>query len=77
MKEVAHLFKHQLSHKRYLTNLDNLSYIPEGLLLFGVTTHYTIEKVQFKLTYSVKNGRHWKENIEFQVVIEFKPYLFR
>lgn len=67
---VAHVFKHQLSHKKIFNNLDNLSYI-QRTSFRGNDTLYN-EKVQFKLTYPVKNGRH-KENIEFQVVINLSP----
>lgn len=56
--------------KKTFNNLDNLSYI-QRTSFRGNDTLY-IEKVQFKLTYPVKNGRH-KENIEFQVVINLSP----
>ncbi len=56
--------------KKIFNNLDNLSYI-QRTSFRGNDTLYN-EKVQFKLTYSVKNGRH-KENIEFQVVINLSP----
>ena len=47
--------------KKIFNNLDNLSYI-QRTSFRGNDTLYN-EKVQFKLTYPVKNGRH-KENIE-------------
>ncbi len=56
--------------KKIFNNLDNLSYI-QRTSFPGNDTLYN-EKVQFKLTYPVKNGRH-KENIEFQVVINLSP----
>lgn len=56
--------------KKIFNNLDNLSYI-QRTSFRGNDTLYN-EKVQFKLTYPVKNGRH-KENIEFQVVINLSP----
>lgn len=67
---MAHVFKHQLSHKKIFNNLDNLSYI-QRTSFRGNDTLYN-EKVQFKLTYPARNGRH-KENIEFQVVINLSP----
>ncbi len=59
--------------KKIFNNLDNLSYI-QRTSFRGNDTLYN-EKVQFKLTYPVKNGRH-KENIEFQVVINLSPIYF-
>ena len=60
--------------KKIFNNLDNLSYI-QRTSFRGNDTLYN-EKVQFKLTYPARNGRH-KENIEFQVVINLSPiYLF-
>ncbi|EEX2516433.1 putative protein YneK [Escherichia coli] len=56
--------------KKIFNNLDNLSYI-QRTSFRGNDTLYN-EKVQFKLTYPVKNGRH-KENIVFQVVINLSP----
>ena len=51
--------------KKIFNNLDNLSYI-QRTSFRGNDTLYN-EKVQFKLTYPARNGRH-KENIEFQVI---------
>ena len=56
--------------KKIFNNLDNLSYIQRTTFRDNDTLYN--EKVQFKLTYPVKNGRH-KENIEFQVVINLSP----
>lgn len=56
--------------KKIFNNLDNLSYI-QRTSFRGSDTLYN-EKVQFKLTYPARNGRH-KENIEFQVVINLSP----
>ncbi|EMQ5083992.1 putative protein YneK [Escherichia coli] len=56
--------------KKIFNNLDNLSYI-QRTSFRGNDTLYN-EKVQFKLTYPARNGRH-KENIEFQVVINLSP----
>ncbi|HGU2395136.1 TPA: putative protein YneK, partial [Escherichia coli] len=47
--------------KKIFNNLDNLSYIQRSSFR-GNDTLYN-EKVQFKLTYPARNGRH-KENIE-------------
>ncbi len=55
--------------KKIFNNLDNLSYIQRTFS--GNDTLYN-EKVQFKLIYPARNGRH-KENIEFQVVINLSP----
>lgn len=67
---MAYVFKYQLSHKKIFNKLDNLSYI-QRTSFRGNDTLYN-EKVQFKLTYPDRNGRH-KENIEFQVVINLSP----
>ncbi|HHH3155919.1 TPA: putative protein YneK, partial [Escherichia coli] len=56
--------------KKIFNNLDNLSYI-QRTSFRGNDTLYN-EKVQFKLIYPARNGRH-KENIEFQVVINLSP----
>ncbi|XPE53357.1 putative protein YneK [Shigella flexneri] len=45
-------------------------------LSFGANDTLYNQKVEFKLTYPVKNGRH-KENIQFLGGNKFKPYLFR
>ena len=56
--------------KKIFNNLDNLSYI-QRTSFRGNDTLYN-EKVQFKLTYPARNGRH-KENIEFQDVYKRQP----
>lgn len=52
--------------KKIFNNFDNLLYI-QRIFFRGNDTLYN-EKVQFKFIYFVRNGRY-KENIEFQVVI--------
>lgn len=52
--------------KKIFNNFDNLLYI-QRIFFWGNDMLYN-EKVQFKFIYFVRNGRY-KENIEFQVVI--------
>ena len=70
MKSGARLLNINSATKKIFNNLDNLSYI-QRTSFRGNDTLYN-EKVQFKLTYPARNGRH-KENIEFQVVINLSP----